>query len=217
MHRTILRDPGDMMIRLAFADRLRESDDPLLIERGTFIWNNIPPFTPDRFVFPLNNEWARLRPRMIPISMSGTQHQPGWVNPHWPDVFPIAVRGDRYRYPPNIWWENGFVSGIQFSHMDILGNESFIKQIFNSQPITHVRIINRDPDNRNGWSWTRGLSGTMECVATNIFDAMPDGDFAPHSRFEKRYSSRELAMNALSTGCVNWGRKLVGLPKLSRI
>ncbi|QVL30460.1 TIGR02996 domain-containing protein [Telmatocola sphagniphila] len=111
--------------------------------------------------------------------------------------------------------ENGFVQAVSFTCYDFLFN---VRDLFNSQPITVVKLIDKKPlEQERQFFWSLSFLRFPSPMHDSYLPA-DIGRFLPRLNGETGntigYASLEIAEEALSRACVAHGRNIAGLPPL---
>ncbi len=113
--------------------------------------------------------------------------------------------------PPTVKFHRGFIQRVTLPTADFLRHAA---AIFAAQPVTGVRLTDREPffhSQADVYDWLRGPANVarnrMPAEFIDLMNDPPGVGFA-------RYYSAEQAHAALSAACVSYGRSLVGLPPL---
>lgn len=203
--RAILFDPADDAPRLIYADWLDDHDQST---RAHFIRVSIAIHRKEPGVDEFDRALRFAGLNLDDMSWAGAALDRGW---HEGGL-------------SNAEWDRAFISAINCPIATFLKRA---KSIFQTQPILNVFITDRRPDQERGfWGWTTGSAnnhlGTPGDVPTNLLApclmdpylrASQQAPFSPNGAF---FASPEFALAALSDACVDYGRRLAGLPELSR-
>jgi hypothetical protein len=116
-------------------------------------------------------------------------------------------------------FERGFIEAVTLDTAAFLTHAA---ALFAAQPITAVRLADKEPD-RGGdgcWRWYRGV---VSWLGRDESDAVPGEIFSlidalqPYALdVEKVLTGRGEALAALSAACCAFGRAAAGLPPLAR-
>jgi uncharacterized protein (TIGR02996 family) len=167
-----------------------------------------------------------------------------WFNPWWtgatcrstlhrggPCLILMKVRKGA-EPPRQMYVTRGFASEFRMPLSDFhspLGIHALTRELFAAHPVTRVTLTDREPlewtedagsashDGDRWFSWLdRKQPGeSVYRVPGELIDAMVRaGARRNHRKCAVRFTTRELALAALSDACVSLGRKLVGLPPL---
>ncbi len=206
----ICENPGCDTARLVFADWLDETGRRRDAHRAEFIRAGVR--IPD----------YEFRYRDSKTGEVGTDARVLFDRVHslWADIGESLPQESYYNFCTR--WScasRGFVLHVELPCAEFVKTE-FAKPLFASQPVTSVRLTDKEPtplDSRGEWFWMSPVRTFREQEGTERAELLP----AIHDRLSKYtntrgigYPSKGAALQDASFACVAYGRSRAGLPAL---
>jgi uncharacterized protein (TIGR02996 family) len=230
LHRAILLDPEDDILRRAYADFLEETGGGADLARAAFIRCQVELHgRRDEYdsydLMERGPSYNALRRRERELFTWGNIER-WFTHGPWLRTFTDGGEYERCEVGHKMLTRRGFVESITLPLAAFQGHAA---ALFAAQPITAVRLSDREPIHDGatyGFCWINhavALSGSSELarIPRELFEGLPppEGEAEEVWRGECymvawKYSSAHAAHAALSAACVRHARNLCGLPPL---
>ncbi len=210
----IVAQPADDTARLVYADWLEEHGE---VAHAQFVRVQIEHAAlgnsdPKSFYISDLERMRHLKDREIEL-LQGQDHWLKWAGKAIEDSGYLLG----YPWQEQMRFRRGFICHFECSCAEFV-RPGFAEALFSSQPVTSVRLTDREPytDHRERlpFQFHREIDhdNSNDSIPHGIWDAMP-GERPSGTLDWKGYLRMSDATNAVSLGCVAWGREQVGLPE----